>query len=211
MREWRADTPGIPDAYFIRDEVPMTKEEVRAVIISKLRLKKDQTAYDIGAGSGSVSIEMALALEKGTVYALERKKNALNLIKRNVKKFKLNNIEIIETEAPAGIDVLPEVDRVFIGGSGGQLAAILAAVDQKLKDAGRIVLTAVTINTLTTAVQELERLDYQLDIVNIAVTRTKKISDYQMFKALNPVYIISAQKKLKVEKEQLKKRSIESS
>ena len=194
MREWEANTPGIPDDYFIRDEVPMTKEEVRAVIISKLRLKKNQTAYDIGAGSGSVSIEMALALEKGTVYALERKKKALNLIKRNVKKFKLNNIKITEAEAPAGIDVLPEVDRVFIGGSGGQLAAILAAVDQKLKKSGRIVLTAVTINTLTTAVQELESLGYQLDIVNIAVTRTKNISNYQMFRALNPVYIISAVK-----------------
>ncbi|OEG61982.1 MAG: precorrin-6Y C5,15-methyltransferase (decarboxylating) subunit CbiT [Halanaerobium sp. MDAL1] len=194
MREWEANTAGIPDGYFIRDEVPMTKEEVRAVIISKLRLKKDQTAYDIGAGSGSVSIEMALALEKGTVYALERKNKALNLIKKNVKKFKLNNIEIIETEAPVGISDLPDVDRVFIGGSGGQLAAILAAVDQKLKDAGRIVLTAVTINTLTTAVQELEKLNYQLDIVNIAVTRTKNISNYQMFRALNPVYIISAVK-----------------
>lgn len=198
MREWEANTPGIPDGYFIRDEVPMTKEEVRAVIISKLRLKKDQTVYDIGAGSGSVSIEMALALEKGTVYALERKKKALNLIKRNVKKFKLNNIEVIETEAPVGISDLPEADRVFIGGSGGQLAAILAAVDQKLKGAGRIVLTAVTINTLATAVQEFEKLNYQLDIVNIAVTRTKNISNYQMFRALNPVYIISAVKTAKL-------------
>ncbi|TDO92177.1 cobalt-precorrin-6B (C15)-methyltransferase [Halanaerobium saccharolyticum] len=197
MREWEADTPGIPDAYFIRDEVPMTKEEVRSVIISKLRLKKNQTAYDIGAGSGSVSVEMGLFLEEGTVYALERKKKALNLIKRNVKKFKLKNIEVIETEAPEGISDLPEADRVFIGGSGGHLPAILVAVDQKLKDAGRIVLTAVTINTLTTAVQELEKLNYQLDIVNIAVTRTKNISNYQMFRALNPVYIISAVKTAK--------------
>lgn len=176
MREWEANTPGIPDHYFIRGEVPMTKEELRAVILSKLRLKKDQTVYDIGAGSGSVSIEMALLLEKGTVYALERKKKALNLIKKNINKFKLNNIEIIEAEAPMGIDVLPEADRVFIGGSGGQLAAILAAVDQKLNAFGRIVLTAVTINTLTDAVRELERLDYQLDIVNIAVTRTDRKS-----------------------------------
>lgn len=196
MREWRADTPGIPDAYFIRDEVPMTKEEVRAVIISKLRLKKDQIVYDIGAGSGSVSIEMGLFLEGGAVYALERKKKALNLIRKNVNKFKLNNINIIEAEAPAGIAALPEADRIFIGGSGGHLAAIIETADQKLKDTGRIVLTAVTINTLTAAVQTLEKLDYDLDIVNIAVTRTKKISDYQMFKALNPVYVISAQKKL---------------
>jgi precorrin-6Y C5,15-methyltransferase (decarboxylating) CbiT subunit len=195
MSEWEYNTPGIADDCFIRDEVPMTKEEVRAVLLSKLRLKKDQIVYDIGAGSGSVSIEMALVLKKGKVYALERKKKALNLIKKNVIKFNLKNIEIIEAEAPAGIDALPGADRIFIGGSGGQLAEILGAADQKLKDNGRIVLTAVTINTLTTAVQELERLDYRLDIVNVAVTRTKDINQYKMFKALSPVYIISAVKK----------------
>jgi precorrin-6Y C5,15-methyltransferase (decarboxylating) CbiT subunit len=196
MSEWEYNTPGIADDCFIRDEVPMTKEEVRAVLLSKLRLKKNQVVYDIGAGSGSVAIEMALVLKKGKVYALERKKKALNLTKKNVIKFNINNIEIIAAEAPAGIDALPGADRIFIGGSGGQLVAILEAADQKLKDTGRIVLTAVTINTLTAAVQTLEKLDYDLDIVNIAVTRTKKISDYQMFKALNPVYVISAQKKL---------------
>jgi precorrin-6Y C5,15-methyltransferase (decarboxylating) CbiT subunit len=195
MSEWEYNTPGISDECFIRGEVPMTKEEVRAVLLSKLRLKKDQIVYDIGAGSGSVSIEMALVLKKGQVYALERKKKALNLIKKNVIKFNLKNIEIIEAEAPAGIDALPGADRIFIGGSGGQLTAILEAADQKLKNNGRIVLTAVTINTLTTAIQELERLDYRLDIVNIAVTRTKNINKYKMFKALSPVYIISAVKK----------------
>lgn len=194
MSEWEYNTPGIADDCFIRDEVPMTKEEVRAVLLSKLRLKKNQVVYDIGAGSGSVAIEMALVLKKGKVYALERKKKALNLIKKNVIKFNINNIEIIEAEAPAGIDTLPGADRIFIGGSGGQLAAILEAADQKLKDTGRIVLTAVTINTLTTAVQELERLDYRLDIVNVAVTRTKDINKYKMFRALSPVYIISAVK-----------------
>ncbi|RCW50436.1 MULTISPECIES: precorrin-6Y C5,15-methyltransferase (decarboxylating) subunit CbiT [unclassified Halanaerobium] len=194
MSEWEYNTPGIADDCFIRDEVPMTKEEVRAVLLSKLRLKKNQVVYDIGAGSGSVAIEMALVLKKGKVYALERKKKALNLIKKNVIKFNINNIEIIAAEAPAGIDALPGADRIFIGGSGGQLTAILEAADQKLKDTGRIVLTAVTINTLTTAVQELERLDYHLDIVNVAVTRTKDINKYKMFRALSPVYIISAVK-----------------
>jgi len=194
MSEWEYNTPGIADDCFIRDEVPMTKEEVRSVLLSKLRLKKNQIVYDIGAGSGSVSVEMALVLKEGKVYALERKMKALNLIKKNVIKFNINNIEIIETEAPAGIDSLPVADRIFIGGSGGQLAEIIESADQKLKDNGRIVLTAVTINTLTTAVQELERLDYHLDIVNVAVTRTKNINKYKMFRALTPVYIISAVK-----------------
>ncbi|MFW5749287.1 MAG: precorrin-6Y C5,15-methyltransferase (decarboxylating) subunit CbiT [Halanaerobium sp.] len=194
MRDWEYSSPGIPDDYFIRAEVPMTKEEIRAVIISKLRLKSDHTVYDIGAGSGSVSVEMAFLLPEGRVYALERKEKALSLIKKNVDNFKLTNIKIIKAEAPAGIDSLPKPDRVFIGGSGGQLSAVIETAAQKLKDSGRIVLTAVTINTLTAAVQVLERLDYRLDIINLAVTRTKNISNYQMFRALNPVYIISAEK-----------------
>lgn len=194
MAEWKYNSPGIPDNYFIRGEVPMTKSELRAVIISKLRLKNKQIAYDIGAGSGSISVEMGLALKSGQVYALERKAEALNLIKKNVGNFKLNNIQLIKSEAPLKMDSLPEADRIFIGGSGGHLAEILEQADQKLKKRGRIVLTAVTLNTLTTAVSKLESLNYKLEIVNVAVTRTRNIKNYKMFKALTPIYVISAQR-----------------
>lgn len=195
MKNWEYKTPGIPDRYFIRGEVPMTKAEIRAVIISKLRLKSNHLVYDIGAGTGSVSVEIALTLKKGKLYALERKKEALTLIKKNTEKFNLDNIEIIKSEAPLKMNSLPEADRVFIGGSGGHLKEILNQADKKLKKDGRIVLTAVTINTLIAAVQNLESLNYSLDIVNIAVTRTKDIKNYKMFKAVTPIYIITAKRK----------------
>lgn len=192
MAEWKYNSPGIPDDYFIRGEVPMTKAELRAVIVSKLRLSGEQVVYDIGAGSGSVSVE--LALNSAVVYALERKEKALKLIKENIDNFKLDNIEVIKSEAPLKMDALPEADRIFIGGSGGHLAEILEQADQKLKKRGRIVLTAVTLNTLITGISKLEALNYKLEIVNVAVTRTRNIKNYKMFKALTPIYVISAQR-----------------
>lgn len=194
MEQWNYKVPGIPDDYFIRAEVPMTKEEVRALVISKLRLKEDYIVYDIGAGSGSVSVEMALLLSRGKVYALEKKKEALQLIKKNRAKFKLENIELIEAVAPDKMAELAAADRIFIGGSGGNLKEIIKAADNKLKNRGRIVLTAVTLNTLTESIEELEKLNYSLNIVNISVSRTKNVKEYKMFRALNPVYIISAEK-----------------
>lgn len=194
MNNWKYKSSGLPDDYFIRTDIPMTKSEVRAVVLSKLRLQENQNIYDIGAGSGSISVEIALLLEEAMVYAVERKKEAVELINKNLNKFKLDNVSVIESEAPAALAELPAADRVFIGGSGDNLAAIIKTVDQKLTEDGRIVLTAVTINTLAAAVKELENLAYELEICNISVTRTKNIRRYHMFEALTPVYIIAAQK-----------------
>lgn len=194
MNNWKYKSSGLPDDYFIRTDIPMTKSEVRAVVLSKLRLQENQNIYDIGAGSGSISVEIALLLEEAMVYAVERKKEAVELINKNLNKFKLDNVSVIESEAPAALAELPAADRVFIGGSGDNLAAIIKTVDQKLAEGGRIVLTAITINTLAAAVKELENLAYELEICNISVTRTKNIRRYHMFEALTPVYIIAAQK-----------------
>ncbi|MFW5980297.1 MAG: precorrin-6Y C5,15-methyltransferase (decarboxylating) subunit CbiT [Halanaerobiales bacterium] len=192
MKKWDYKTAGISDDLFIRANVPMSKEEIRAVIISKLRLKNKHIVYDIGAGTGSVSIEIAQQAKEGRVYAIERKKEAIDLIVKNTKEFELENIKIIEGNAPEKLSDLPSPDRVFVGGSDGQLANILKGVDNKIKSDGRIVVTAVTINTLNLAIKTFEKLNYELNISNIAVTRTKKVNDYHMFKALNPIYIISA-------------------
>lgn len=194
MSEWKYRTAGIPDKHFIRGRVPMTKEEIRAVVISKLRLQKDHVIYDIGAGSGSITVEAALKSTAGIIYAVEKKEEAVELIKKNCNKFKLSNVKIIEKEAPDGFEQLPPADRIFIGGSGGFLKEIISSSDQNLKNGGKIIITAVTVNTLSTAVSQFEQLNYQIDITNISVTKTKKVKDYHMFKALNPVYIISAQK-----------------
>ncbi|MCK8817368.1 precorrin-6Y C5,15-methyltransferase (decarboxylating) subunit CbiT [Natroniella sulfidigena] len=195
MSSWPYQVPGIPDAEFIRGDLPMTKEEVRAVTISKLRLKEDTVMYDIGAGTGSISIEAALVAKKGQIYAIEREEEGMELIPQNMKQFGVDNIELIHGEAPQALADLPAVDRVLIGGSGGNLDQILEVVTDRLTPQGRVVVNAVTMNTLTAAYQKLEELDYQLDICNLAVTRTREIGNYQMFNGLNPVYIISGEKR----------------
>lgn len=194
MARWDYKTAGIPDDLFIRGNIPMTKEEIRAVVIAKLRLKPGQIVFDIGAGTGSISIEAAFQVGNGIVYAVERKGEAISLIKKNAANFGLDNIELVSGEAPQVLAGLPAPNRVIIGGSGGYLQQMLKIVDNKLKKRGRIVITAVTINTLNQAIEYLGGLQYQVDICNIAVTRTKKVADYHMFAALNPVYIISAAK-----------------
>lgn len=194
MEKWKYKTPGVSDDLFIRGNVPMTKEEVRAVIISKLRLNSGHLVYDIGAGTGSISIEAALQVEEGKIYAVERKREGIALIRKNAHRFELDNIEIVAGQAPESLDELPVPDRVVIGGSGGYLKQILNVINSKIKDEGRIVITAVTTNTLHSAITKLERLNYRLDICNVAVTRTRKVADYHMFNALNPVYIISAER-----------------
>ncbi|WP_408955867.1 precorrin-6Y C5,15-methyltransferase (decarboxylating) subunit CbiT [Natroniella sp. ANB-PHB2] len=195
MSKWQYQVSGIPDAEFIRGGLPMTKEEVRAVAISKLRLKEDTVMYDIGAGTGSISIEAALVAKKGQIYAIEKEEEGMELIAQNMKQFGVDNIELIYGEAPEALADLPPVDRVLIGGSGGNLDQILEVVTDRLTPQGRVVVNAVTMNTLTAAYQKLEELDYHLDICNLAVTRTREVGSYQMFNGLNPVYIISGEKR----------------
>ncbi|MGM0369479.1 MAG: precorrin-6Y C5,15-methyltransferase (decarboxylating) subunit CbiT [Bacillota bacterium] len=195
MSEWKYQTPGIPDDKFIRGQIPMTKEEVRAVTIAKLRLNKDSTVYDIGAGTGSLTVEAALQAVTGTVYAIERESEGVDLIQQNIDKFSLDNVEVISGLAPAVLKELPLVERVVIGGSGGQLKEILTVVDNKLSNGGRVVINAITLDTLHLARKELARLDYEIEICNLAVTRTKEVGHYQMLDGLNPIYIICGEKR----------------
>ncbi|MGM0472250.1 MAG: precorrin-6Y C5,15-methyltransferase (decarboxylating) subunit CbiT [Bacillota bacterium] len=190
MSKWQYQTPGIPDQEFIRGQLPMTKEEVRAVTISKLRLTEDSVVYDLGAGSGSISMEAGLIAQQGRVYAVEKKEAGIKLIRSNITEFGLSNVEAILGEATTVIEDLPPADRVMIGGSGGELEQILTLVDQRLVPGGRVVINAITLDTLAQARSKLEELDYELEICNIAVTRTKAVADYQMLQGMNPVYII---------------------
>jgi len=194
MIVWRYNTPGIPDSCFIRGEVPMTKEEIRTIVISKLRLESDSTVYDIGAGTGSLTIEAANLVNRGVVYAVEKDRKGIELIKKNSQKFGMNNVNIVKGEAPGILNGFPLADRIIVGGSGGKLDEILRKGKKKLKKQGRIVITAVTIDTLSQAKKSLERLNLTFNICNIAVTRAKKVADYQMLKGMNPVFIISAVK-----------------
>lgn len=188
--------PGIADEEFIRDKVPMTKEEIRILTMCKAKIKPDDIIWDIGAGTGSLSIEAALLAPQGKVYAIEKKDLAVNLLHQNIAKFKLeNNIEVIATEAPKGLGDLPSCDVVFIGGSGKHMFEILDLIDTKLKIGGRIIVNAVTIQTIAQITEYMTKKEnYTYEAIQVQVNRLRKIGSYDMFNAQNPVYIVTCKK-----------------
>jgi precorrin-6Y C5,15-methyltransferase (decarboxylating) CbiT subunit len=185
-------TPGIPDEMFERGSVPMTKEEIRTLVISKLRLNENSRVVDIGAGTGSVSIECALIAKNGIVYSLEKNEEALSLIKRNSEKFKTGNVVIIDGEAPGTIEKTGGFDRAFIGGSGGNIREILESVHNKIEKGGRIAAAAITLDTLFEVRSYFKKMKYNFEIIQASITRVNDTGDVSMLTALNPVFIISA-------------------
>lgn len=190
MKNWTYNRSGIPDEKFIRGKSPMTKVEIRSVIMAKLQPGSDQIIYDIGAGTGSITVETALAAAKGQVFALEKDPEALKILEENLKKFELNNVEVIPGDAVDNIKKLKMADRIFIGGSGGRLTEILNSSLERLKPGGIMVMTAVTLDTLTEASQYLKTKSLQADIISLAVNRLEERGSYQMFDPLRPVFII---------------------
>ena len=188
---------GIPDDSFIRGKIPMTKQEIRILTIAKLCLPEDGVIADIGAGTGSISIEAALQMPKGHVFSIERKQEGIDLIKANSAKFEVNNITVIEAEAPDGMAELPELDAAVIGGSGSKLSPILDLLDRKLKHGARLVLNCVTLQTISQASDWLRRAkeEYIYEIIQVQVNRWDQIGPYDMAKALNPIFILTAVKK----------------
>lgn len=194
---WKHKTPGIPDEYFERSEkVPITKEEVRTIQISKARLEPGQTVFDIGCGSGSISIEASLQVEgSGKVLAIDYDENAVNLTKKNIEKFSLSNISVIFGDAKEKISELPHADAIFIGGTGGDTKEIVELCKDKLVSGGRIVIGIILIETLYSVLQVLERLDFKdVDITQVTISKSRKTSKGTMMLARNPVTIISATK-----------------
>jgi precorrin-6Y C5,15-methyltransferase (decarboxylating) len=185
---------GIADDHFATAKKLITKQEVRAVTLAKLQLQDDLVLWDVGAGSGSVSIEASNLMPNGKVFALEMNAQHLGFLRDNLKKFVARNVTLVEAFAPEGLDGLPDPDRVFIGGSGGRLEEIVEAVDRRLKAEGMIVLNAVTLDTLTKAVEVLEDHGYAVEVTCVNIAKTKALTEYKMFEAANPVYIIAAVK-----------------
>ena len=194
---WKFKTSGIPDEYFERTEnVPITKEEVRVIQISKARLKPGQIVYDIGCGSGSISVEAALQIESsGKVLAVDYDENAIELTKKNMKKFDLSNISMIYGNAKEKILELEEADTIFIGGTGGDTKEIVELSENKLKSGGRIVIGIILIETLYSVLQILDKLQFEsVDITQVTISKSRKTSTGTMMLARNPVTIISATK-----------------
>ncbi|HEX9845040.1 MAG TPA: precorrin-6Y C5,15-methyltransferase (decarboxylating) subunit CbiT [Candidatus Nitrosotenuis sp.] len=194
---WKYKTPGIPDEYFDRtEEVPITKEEVRAVQISKARLASGNLVYDIGCGSGSITIEAALQVgEQGKIYAVDIDPKAVELTRKNLAKFQITNAEIILGDAKEKIAALPMADAIFVGGTGGDTKDIVKLCNQKLKSGARIIIGIILIETLYTVLDVIYKLDFgDIDITQITVSKSKKTSTGTMMLARNPVTIISATK-----------------
>ena len=178
------------DSDFIRGNVPMTKEEIRWLAAAKLRISPTDTVFDIGAGTGSCAIEFARRASRGRVFAIERNTAALELIALNRVKTGAYNVEIVNAEAPDGLGTLPVPDCVFIGGSGRNLSVILSLLIEK-NPRLRIVITAITLETLFEATSVLKNLGIDAETVQISAVRTQKTGNYSMFAGLNPVFIIS--------------------
>ncbi len=181
---------GISDDEFIRGKVPMTKSEVRAVCMSKLAISSKDIVYDIGCGTGSVTIEMGFSAYEGKVYAFDKNEDAIELLNKNCEKFHVDNIESHCGLAPNCLKDYPIPDVVFIGGSSGNMDEIVNYIYKCNKNV-RFVITAVTIENAMAALNSLKNLGINEDIVQVSISKGKKISDLHMLIAQNPIFIIS--------------------
>ena len=184
-------THGRKDGEFIRDKVPMTKEEVREVSICKLKLYEGAVVYDIGSGTGSVAAEIAGLSDEIKVFAVEYKEEAVSLIAQNKEKFGLDNIEIVSGKAPDGLEELPVPTHAFIGGSSGRMKEILSALYQKNSQM-RVVINAISMETICEIKEVLSAFPIQNeDVVQIQASRAKRVGTYHLMQAENPVWICS--------------------
>lgn len=192
----RPFVPGLPDDAFQRGEaVPMTKREIRCCALSHLALTAEAVCWDVGAGTGSVSIEMALLARKGRVYAVEKNENALALLAENRKKFHVSNLEIVPGRAPEACRELPVPTHVFIGGSTGGLRDIVALVLEKNPNV-RLVLTAVTLESVAEMERLIKEFDFtDADITCLNVSRARELGAYHLMTAQNPVYLFTLQRR----------------
>ncbi len=184
---------GIPDDDFTRGDVPMTKSEVRSISLSKLALSQDSVVYDVGAGTGSVSIECALAAFEGRVYAIEKEEDAAALTSENARKFHADNISVICGRAPEALSSLPAPTHAFIGGSSGELRDIIELLLRKNPDV-RIVINAVTLETQAEAEACVKAFSFDYsETVSVNIARARKLGRYHMMTAQNPVSVITLQ------------------
>jgi cobalt-precorrin-6B (C15)-methyltransferase len=183
----------LKDEDFIRGNCPMTKEEVRILSVAKLGIEQGFRTLDIGAGTGSVSIQLARVSLSGEVVAVEKDEEALEVLQKNKEKFQIENLTVISGEA---LEVEPSVegefDAVFIGGSGGNIEEIIRVYGAKLKAGRNMVLNFITIDNLYKAMDTLKSLNYEVECTQLAVSKTKGKS--YMLMANNPIFIVTAVK-----------------
>lgn len=189
---WPYASSGIPDELFIRGDVPMTKQEVRAVALAKLRLTATDTVWDVGAGTGSVSIEAALVARAGSVWAVERNAAGVRLIRENADAFGCGNVHAVPGVAPEALAKLPVPDAVFVGGSADELPSIVEAALEKNSQV-RLCVPCVTVETLTEACALLSGSRFKgFEACQVSAARAEAVGSHHLMKAQNPVFLVSA-------------------
>ncbi|MCS6767316.1 MAG: precorrin-6Y C5,15-methyltransferase (decarboxylating) subunit CbiT [Candidatus Nitrosocaldus sp.] len=194
---WPYRTPGIPDELFVRDErVPITKEEVRVIALSKARLREGYRVIDVGSGTGSISIEASMQVgSTGMVYAIERDADALRLIRENVKRFGVTNVEIVEGDAMDVLGGMPEADAIFVGGAGGRMYDIVRLACTRLRSKGRIVIDTIMVESMSSALNAINDLGLVgVEVTQIMIAKGRRVSTGTMLISRNPVLVISAER-----------------
>ncbi len=183
----------IKDEEFLRGNCPMTKEEIRILSIARMDLGEEDRVLDIGAGTGSISIQVSRLCPKGQVVAVEKEEEAIRLINENKKRFCTDNLSIIEGQAPQVLDhIIGSFDSIFIGGSGGNIETIIKESDKKLKNGKVIVLNFITIENLYRALNTLKELNYNTECTQVSVNRVR--GKALMLSANNSIFIVSGRK-----------------
>jgi cobalt-precorrin-6B (C15)-methyltransferase len=192
---WNYRTPGIPDELFERaQDIPITKEEVRALVMSKLRLKEDFSVIDVGCGSGSITVELCLQMPSGKVYAIDIDEKATELTRQNLKKFGVE-AEIILAKAQDILPSLPKVDAVIVGGTWGDTKGVIEASIARLKGGGRILIDTILIETIFAAIATINESNLiDVDITQVTIAKGRKVTTGTMMTARNPIIMISATK-----------------
>lgn len=186
-------SPGLPDGMFVRGQAPMTKQEVRAAALAKLGVGPSDVLWDVGAGTGSVSVELALSAPEGQVFAVECDEDACALVRENKRKFSTWNLQLVEGKAPQALAGLPAPDAVFIGGTKGGMEDIVGQVLAKNENA-RICISAIALETLSAAVTALEKHGLEADVAQIAVSRTRPAGKLHLLMANNPTFLITGER-----------------
>ena len=193
---WDYITPGIPDELFERSEnVPITKEDIRSIVLSKLRLRKNYSVIDVGCGSGSITVEVCLMVNSKNVYGIDSDQNALDLTKKNLDKFGVS-ANLIYSKAEEILPTLPTVDAIIVGGTKGKTEKIIELCISRLKKDGRLVIDTILIETMCKALRTIKREKMrEIEVTQVTISKGKDVSSGTMLISRNPILILSATKK----------------